>query len=79
MDTVDWLQSRYDEVVKKLGTFMKQAGFKEADISFIPVSGLSGDNLVNPIKEPKLSAWYKGSTLVEQIGMIYKSVLKSIT
>lgn len=77
MDTVDWLQSRYDEVVKKLGTFMKQAGFKEADISFIPVSGLSGDNLVNSIKEPKLSDWYKGSTLVEQIDK-FKSVTRPI-
>ena len=68
MDTVHWQESRYDEVVRKLGQFMKQAGFKEADTSFIPVSGLSGENLAKPISEPKLSEWYKGSTLVEQIG-----------
>ena len=68
MDTVGWEQSRYDEVVRKLGLFMKQAGYKDADTSYIPVSGLSGENLVKPISEPKLSQWYKGSTLVEQIG-----------
>ena len=68
MDTVGWEQDRYDEVVRKLGLFMKQAGYKEADTSFIPVSGLSGENLAKPISEPKLSEWYKGSTLVEQIG-----------
>ena len=68
MDTVGWEQNRYDEVVRKLGLFMKQAGYKEADTSFIPVSGLSGENLAKPISEPKLSEWYKGSTLVEQIG-----------
>ena len=68
MDTVGWEQNRYDEVVRKLGLFMKQAGYKEADTSFIPVSGLSGENLAKSISEPKLSEWYMGSTLVEQIG-----------
>lgn len=69
MDTVGWQQVRYDDVVKKLGQFLKQAGFKEADTSFIPVSGLVGENLAKPVKEPLLMEWYKGSTLVEQIGM----------
>ena len=71
MDTVGWEQTRYDEVVRKLGQFMKQAGFKDSDTSYIPVSGLSGENLTKPISEPKLREWYKGSTLVEQIGKYY--------
>ncbi|XP_045158816.2 HBS1-like protein isoform X2 [Mercenaria mercenaria] len=67
MDTVGWDPARYDDVVRKLGQFLKQAGFKEADTSFIPVSGLGGENLARPVKEPKLAAWYKGSNLMEQI------------
>lgn len=67
MDTVGWNPDRYDEIVRKLGQFLKQAGFKEADTSFIPVSGLGGENLAKPIKEPKLAEWYRGNNLMEQI------------
>ncbi|XP_052274805.1 HBS1-like protein isoform X1 [Dreissena polymorpha] len=67
MDTVNWDPSRYDEVVKKLGQFLKQAGFKEGDTSYVPVSGLAGENLAGPVKEARLAEWYKGSTLAEQI------------
>lgn len=68
MDTVDWSQSRYDDIVKKLGLFLKQAGYKDIDLSYIPCSGLGGENLTKAVSEPKLASWYKGSTLVEQIG-----------
>ncbi|KAK3089321.1 hypothetical protein FSP39_002718 [Pinctada imbricata] len=67
MDTVDWSDKRYDEITKKLGQFLKQVGYRDTDISFVPCSGLNGENLVKPISEPKLSSWYKGSTLAEQI------------
>lgn len=67
MDTVDWSQSRYDDIVKKLGLFLKQAGYKDIDLSYIPCSGLGGENLTKAVTEPKLATWYKGSTLVEQI------------
>lgn len=67
MDTVDWSQSRYDDIVKKLGLFLKQAGYKDIDLSYIPCSGLGGENLTKAVSEPKLASWYKGSTLVEQI------------
>lgn len=68
MDTIDWLETRYNDITKKLGQFLKQVGYKENDISFIPCSGLSGVNLTGRIPEPKLESWYKGSTLEEQIG-----------
>ncbi|KAL3867651.1 hypothetical protein ACJMK2_040522 [Sinanodonta woodiana] len=67
MDTVDWSKSRYDEIVKKMSMFMKQAGYKEENISCIPCSGLTGENLAQSSKEPLFSSWYKGNTLVEQI------------
>ena len=69
MDTVGWDPARYDDIVRKLGQFLKQAGFKEGDTSFIPVSGLGGENLARPVKDPQLAAWYKGCNLMEQIGM----------
>lgn len=77
MDTVDWLETRYNDITKKLGQFLKQVGYKENDISFIPCSGLSGVNLTGRIPEPKLETWYKGSTLEEQIDK-FKVVTRSI-
>ena len=68
MDTVEWSSARYSHIVQKIGQFLKQAGFKESDISFVPCSGLGGENLTKPVKDPFLSSWYDGPTLVEQIG-----------
>ncbi|XP_046554634.1 LOW QUALITY PROTEIN: HBS1-like protein [Haliotis rubra] len=77
MDTVDWSEDRYNEVVKKIGQFLKQAGFREGDVSFVPCSGLGGENLTQTVKEPKLAAWYKGPTLSEQIDK-FKSLERPI-
>ncbi|XP_005104900.1 HBS1-like protein isoform X1 [Aplysia californica] len=69
MDTVEWNEERYRLITKKIGQFLsKQAGFKDTDVSFIPCSGLSGENLVKPATEPKLTAWYQPAVpLMEQI------------
>lgn len=77
MDTVDWSASRYDDITKKLGQFLKQVGFKESDMSFIPCSGLSGVNLTGKVTDPKLQSWYTGSTLVEQIDK-FKTVTRPV-
>ena len=46
LDTIDWSKERFDEIAAKLGKFLKtQVGFKDSDISFVPVSGLTGANL----------------------------------
>ena len=72
MDTIDWDESRFMEITKKLGNFLKQTGFKEKDICYIPCSGLSGENLTKSPTEPKLADWFKGPTLVQQIGKLKK-------
>ena len=47
MDMCDWSQDRFNTICKKLGNFLvKQVGFKEPDIIFVPCSGLIGENLV---------------------------------
>ncbi|XP_017342970.1 HBS1-like protein isoform X1 [Ictalurus punctatus] len=67
MDQVNWQQSRFQEITSKLGQFLKQAGFKESDVYYIPTSGLSGQNLTTRSTEAALTAWYKGPCLLEQI------------
>ncbi|CAK9828887.1 Protein HBS1 [Anthophora retusa] len=65
LDTVDWSKERFDEIVSKIRVFLKQAGFKD-NVTFVPCSGLSGENIVAKPKEP-LSNWYTGPTLVNVI------------
>lgn len=67
MDQVNWQQERFQEITGKLGHFLKQAGFKENDVAFIPTSGLSGENLVTRSQLSELTKWYKGLCLLEQI------------
>lgn len=69
LDTVGWSQQRFDEIVGKLRVFLKLAGFKESDVTYIPCSGLTGENLVKPPTDPLLTGWYQGPTLITVIGM----------
>ncbi|KAK9310397.1 hypothetical protein QLX08_000372 [Tetragonisca angustula] len=65
LDTVNWSKERFDEIVNKMSVFLKQAGFKD-NVTFVPCSGLSGENILTKPKEP-LSNWYTGPTLVSVI------------
>ncbi|CAI5770145.1 isoform X1 [Podarcis lilfordi] len=67
MDQVNWQQERFREIVSKLGQFLKQAGFKESDVAYIPTSGLGGENLVTRSQASELTKWYEGKCLLEQI------------
>uniref|UniRef100_A0A8C1SK45 HBS1-like protein n=1 Tax=Cyprinus carpio TaxID=7962 RepID=A0A8C1SK45_CYPCA len=67
MDQVNWQQERFQEIISKLGHFLKQAGFKDSDVFYIPTSGLSGENLTTRSKVADLTAWYTGPCLLEQI------------
>lgn len=67
MDTVNWSKDRFDEIVGKLSGFLKRAGFRVSDVTFIPCSGLTGENLTKPSTDPELVAWYKGPYLLDVI------------
>ncbi|CAG2163971.1 unnamed protein product [Oppiella nova] len=67
LENVDWSQDRYQEIVVKLSAFLKQVGFKEQDISYVPCSGLTGENLTERSKIKALCSWYSGPSLVEII------------
>lgn len=69
LDTVNWSKDRFDEIVHKLKLFLRQVGYKESDITYIPCSGLTGQNLVKPPTDPELTSWYSGPTLISVIGI----------
>ncbi len=61
MDTVDWAEDRYNEIKEEIGNFLKGIGYKLDKVHFVPVSGITGDNLKD--KSDK-TPYYKGPTLL---------------
>ncbi len=59
MDLVEFKEERYNEIVKDYNSIKEQLGLGE--VSFIPISALSGDNIVEPSANMK---WYKGECLL---------------
>ena len=66
LDTVSWSEERFTEISTQVRAFLTTAGFLEKNISFVPCSGLLGDNIARKSTEPAAS-WYKGPTLVEEL------------
>jgi len=62
--SVQWEQSRYDEIVTKVTPFLKTSGFKEDQYFFLPMSGLTGDNLKERRNTP---AWYNGPAFLDYL------------
>lgn len=60
-----WSEERFKEIMFKLKLFLKQAGFRESDVHFIPCSGLTGQNLVKAASDSELKKWYNGPTLCD--------------
>ena len=60
MDLVDYKQEVFDQIKSDYEEFSKQLGLKK--VSYIPVSALAGDNVVN--SSEKL-AWFDGGSLFE--------------
>lgn len=68
LDTVGWSKNRYDEIRARLTTFLtRNAGFREADLTYVPCSGLQGENLTKTPTESDLTSWYKGPTLLKAV------------
>lgn len=62
--TVNWAESRYEEIKKEVADYLKKVGYNPATVPFIPLSGWYGDNMLE--RSPNLT-WYKGPTLLEAL------------
>ncbi|KAI9244417.1 P-loop containing nucleoside triphosphate hydrolase protein [Sporodiniella umbellata] len=68
LDLVDWSETRFKEIQDKLSIYLLQIGYKKNSLHFIPVSGLTGHNLVHSPDLPLLQSWYQhGPTLMDLI------------
>merc|ERR1712038_996404 len=58
--TVQWQKSRYDECVTKLRPFLKGCGFViKKEVKFIPISGLTGANVIKKVDSSACPWWEK--------------------
>merc|ERR1712218_388841 len=79
LDTVEWSKERFDTISSKLKLFLtKQAGFKESDLTFLPCSGLTGENLVKGPDNQTLTSWYTGPSLVEAMDKPFRLSIADI-
>ncbi|MCD6402811.1 MAG: translation elongation factor EF-1 subunit alpha, partial [Candidatus Aenigmarchaeota archaeon] len=75
MDTCNYDQKRYEEIVTEAKKLLQTVGYKVDEIPFIPVSAYYGDNVV---KKTDKMPWWKGPTLVEAIDATFKEPEKPI-
>lgn len=66
MDTVQWSKDRFEEIKQQISGFLTMAGFQAKNISFVPCSGIHGDNITRRTKDPN-ALWYTGRTLIEDL------------
>ncbi|MCP4424885.1 MAG: sulfate adenylyltransferase subunit CysN [Chloroflexi bacterium] len=62
MDLVDYDQAAYDQIVKDYTEFIQKLNVQ--DVTFIPVSALRGDNVVDKSEN---TPWYDGPTLLHHL------------
>ncbi|KAK7203311.1 P-loop containing nucleoside triphosphate hydrolase protein [Myxozyma melibiosi] len=68
LDNVRWAEYRFAEIKEQMQAFLTSIGFAESQASFVPCSGLAGDNIVRRSTEEELLAWYgDGPTLLDEL------------
>lgn len=63
----DWAQDRFEYIKAQVGSYLETLDFKERDITFIPISGLLGANLLKKSDDIKPLLWYEGKSLIDTI------------
>ncbi|MDC6384226.1 sulfate adenylyltransferase [Flagellimonas taeanensis] len=64
MDLVDFSEDAYNDIKADFEELMGKRDYQDQKITFIPVSALKGDNVVNRSQNMD---WYKGQTLLEHL------------
>ena len=75
MDLVDYSEETYNKIKADFTELMSKRDYQDQKITFIPVSALKGDNVVN--KTDKMP-WYKGEALLEHLEQLDKTDIFNI-
>ncbi|HZH86016.1 MAG TPA: GTP-binding protein [Brumimicrobium sp.] len=64
MDLIGFDQEQYNTIVADFKKMIEASDYKNQNITFIPISALHGDNVVNKSKN---LAWFNGNTMMEHL------------
>ncbi|KAK9822587.1 hypothetical protein WJX74_007878 [Apatococcus lobatus] len=67
LDTCGFSQARFEEIKAILLPFLRQTGFRESSLRWLPAVGPTGQNLVGPPTEPALASWFQGPSVADAI------------
>lgn len=75
MDKESWDENRFKEIQQQLLEYLtsQEVGFRAENITFIPLSGLTGYNVVKNDHSVKELDWYHGPTLLAALSKIDNS------
>jgi len=65
--SVNWAEARFNEIKEELTKYLEKIGYKKENLTFIPISGWLGDNMIEKSDNLK---WYKGPVLLEALDAI---------
>jgi len=65
--STNYSKDRYEEIKKEVSTFIKKVGYNPEKVNFVPISGWTGDNM---LEKSANMTWYKGPTLLEALDQI---------
>lgn len=80
MDKENWSEERFQEIKGELLEYLTkpEVGYKAENITFIPLSGLTGYNVVKNDGSIKELSWYHGLTLLDVLSKIKGAPANSI-
>lgn len=67
MDRVNYDQKRFEELKKELVSLLKIVGYKDENLTFLPVSAYEGQNIIKPSEKMK---WFDGPTLLAALDLM---------
>jgi elongation factor 1-alpha len=67
MDGINWSEKRFNEIQKEVSGYLKKVGYNPANVPFVPISGWTGDNM---IEKTDKAPWWKGPCLLEALDAI---------
>eukprot|EP01041_Mallomonas_annulata_P004599 gene4599-9136_t len=67
MSNPSWSQSRFDQVQTQVSALLTELQFPQRAVRFIPLSGLTGENLSELSEDCALRQWYTGPSLVQAL------------
>jgi elongation factor 1 alpha-like protein len=77
--TPAWSEQLFDSVKTEVAKLLKDAGFRETDITFVPCSGLSGDNVAKSPQKNKAASWIVERRLPTLLQALQSNVVRGDT